>query len=131
MIPLEILQTVGIGVLATILVIVIRQYRPEIALQLSLVVGLIIFLLVLGQIRPIIDVIEQLSSQANINLVYLGTILKIVAIAYITEFGAQICRDADVGIIASKIELAGKVLITVLAIPILVAIMETIMKLLN
>jgi stage III sporulation protein AD len=56
-------------------------------------------------------------------------VLKIIGIAYIAEFGAQIVRDAGQESIASKIELAGKVLILVLAIPIISIIIETVMKL--
>lgn len=128
---MDILQIVGFGIISTVLIIVVKQYRPEFGMQLSLIVGLMIFILVLTRIRPILDVLEQLASQANINLVYLGTIFKIVGIAYITEFGVQICRDAGEGAIAAKIELAGKIFITLLAIPILVAITETILKLLS
>ncbi|MNJ03061.1 Stage III sporulation protein AC/AD protein family protein [compost metagenome] len=61
--------------------------------------------------------------------IYLKTVLKIIGIAYIAEFGAQIVRDAGQESIASKIELAGKVLILVLAIPIISIIIETVMKL--
>ena len=48
---------------------------------------------------------------------------------YIVEFGAQISRDAGEDAIASKIELAGKVIIMVLAIPIMLALLELIIKL--
>ncbi|NLC37881.1 MAG: stage III sporulation protein AD, partial [Clostridia bacterium] len=50
--------------------------------------------------------------------------------AYIAEFGAQVCRDAGETAIASRVEFAAKVLIIVLAIPIVVAILETIIRLL-
>jgi len=70
-----------------------------------------------------------LASSAGINMVYMGTILKIIGIAYIAEFGAQICRDAGEGTIASKIELAAKILIMVLAVPIVVAVLTMLIKL--
>jgi len=65
-----------------------------------------------------------------LNLVFLETILKIIGIAYIAEFGAQMTRDAGQGAIASKIELAGKVLILVMAVPIIQIIIETVIDLL-
>ena len=58
----------------------------------------------------------------------LETVLKIIGIAYIAEFGAQVTRDAGQGSIAAKIELAGKVLILIMAIPIINVIIETIVK---
>lgn len=74
--------------------------------------------------------LERLATNANLNMVYVETILKIIGIAYIAEFGAQITRDAGQGSIASKIELAGKILILVMAIPILTVLIETIIELL-
>src|SRR5690625_7073781 len=59
--------------------------------------------------------IESLGEKANIDDVYLQTILKIIGIAYIAELGASITRDAGLGSVAAKIELSGKIFILVLA----------------
>ncbi|NQS74839.1 MAG: stage III sporulation protein AD [Peptococcaceae bacterium] len=126
---MDVLQIVAIGLIATVLIVVVRSQRPELAVLLSVAAGVIIFLLVLGKISSIMDVIKELASSAGINMVYMGTILKIIGIAYIAEFGAQICRDAGEGTIASKIELAAKILIMVLAVPIVVAVLTMLIKL--
>lgn len=126
---MDVLQIVAIGLIATVLIVVVRSQRPELAVLLSVAAGVIIFLLVLGKISLIMDVIKELASSAGINMVYMGTILKIIGIAYIAEFGAQICRDAGEGTIASKIELAAKILIMVLAVPIVVAVLTMLIKL--
>ncbi len=73
--------------------------------------------------------IEQIAVNAKINLIYVETILKIIGIAYIAEFAAQISKDAGLGSIAAKIELAGKVLILAMAVPILTVLIETIIGL--
>ncbi len=73
--------------------------------------------------------IEKIAINAKVNLIYVETILKIIGIAYIAEFAAQITKDAGQGAIASKIELAGKILILAMAIPILTVMIETIIKL--
>lgn len=73
--------------------------------------------------------LQDLAAKANINTVYLQTVLKIIGIAYIAEFGAQIAKDAGQGAIASKIELAGKIIIVVMAVPIITVIIETIIQL--
>ncbi|MDQ0224947.1 stage III sporulation protein AD [Metabacillus niabensis] len=72
--------------------------------------------------------VERIAANANVNLIYVETILKIIGIAYIAEFGAQITKDAGQGAIASKIELGGKILILTMAIPILTVIIETILS---
>ncbi len=127
---MEIIQVVGLGLVATILTLVIKEQKPIFAFMLATFTGVMIFLFLIGKITSIIQVLEQLSGRADLNIVYLETILKIIGIAYIAEFGAQITRDAGQGAIASKIELAGKILILVMAVPIITVIIETILRLL-
>ena len=127
---MEIMQIVAIGLVATIFAVFIKQQRPEMAVQLSIATGVIIFLLVIGKVGIIINTLEDLANKADINVFYLTTVLKIVGIAYVAEFGSQICKDAGEGAIASKIEFAAKVIVMVMAIPIIVAILESILRLL-
>lgn len=127
---MDIIQVVGIGLVATVLILILKEHKPLFAFSLTVFTGVIIFFLLVKQISAVIRVIERLAVQAEVNLVYLETILKIIGVAYIAEFGAQITRDAGQGAIATKIELAGKVLILVMAIPIVTVIIETVVKLL-
>lgn len=91
-------------------------------------VGCAIFLFLVDQIYAIIHMIEEIAVNAKVNIVYVETILKIIGIAYIAEFASQITKDAGQGAIASKIELAGKILILAMAIPILSVLIETIIQ---
>lgn len=126
---MDIMKIVGIGIIATLLAVILREEKPEIALQVSIVTGLIIFVFVITKLSSVIAVLKYFASKTNIDLIYFTTILKVIAIAYITEFGAQVCKDAGEGSIASKIEFGGKVLIMIMAIPILAALMDIITKL--
>lgn len=127
---MEILQVVGLGLIATILILVVKEQKPVFAFLLATFVGITIFLALAGKISDVIRILENLATQAHVNNLFLETILKIIGIAYIAEFGAQVTRDAGQGSIASKIELAGKVLIMVMAIPIITVIIETIVSIL-
>ncbi|WP_059103318.1 stage III sporulation protein AD [Shouchella shacheensis] len=127
---MEIVQVVGLGLIATFLALIVKEHKPMFAFLLTMFVGSMIFLFLLDEIVMVIDLIEELATNANIHMMYLQTILKIIGIAYIAEFGAQISRDAGQAAIASKIELAGKIFILVLAIPILKAVIEMILALL-
>ncbi|TDX43552.1 stage III sporulation protein AD [Orenia marismortui] len=127
---MEIIQIVGLGIIGAILAVVIHQTKGEFALLSSIVVSLIILLLIIGKIAVIIDVMENLATKANIDLIYFRTILKVIAISYITEFGYKICEDTGQHNIAMKIQLAGRVFIMILGIPIMLAILESVMQLL-
>jgi stage III sporulation protein AD len=126
---LEIIKIVGLGLVATILIVIIKQQRPELAVQLSIVVGAVIFTMMLSKINSVVNLMYQLAQRANVSILYMGTILKIIGVAYIAEFGAQICRDAGEGAIASKIEFAAKVIVIILAIPVLAAVFDSLLKL--
>ncbi len=97
--------------------------------MLVVFVGCVIFLFLVDGVSQIITMIEKIALNANINMMYVETILKIIGIAYIAEFGAQITKDAGQGAIASKIELGGKIIILAMAVPILTVIIETIIGL--
>lgn len=126
---MEILQIVGMGFVVTLLILIIRQQRPELAVQLSLTLATLIFLLVLAKIQVILTVFRDLAEKANINQTYLTTMLKIIGIAYLTEFGSQVCKDAGEGAVAAKIEFAGKILVMTLAIPIIALVIDSIVRL--
>lgn len=130
MVRLEIVQVVGLAIVAVVLLLVVRQQRPEIAVLLGLAVGVVIFFMVAQRLVAVVDFLRDLATRAKVDNLYLNTILKIIGIAYIAELGAQVCRDAQEQSVASKVELAGKVLILVLAMPIVMAILETILKVL-
>lgn len=126
---MEIWQIVGLALIVTVISVVLKQIRPEIALQLTILASASIFILVMSKIKVIVDLLQSLADQANISSYYLLIVLKIVGVAYLAEFGAQICRDAGEGALASKVELAAKIAVIVLAIPIILAITESLVRL--
>lgn len=123
---MEILQIVGLGIVAAVIIVVLRAQKPEMAVQVSIVTGVVIFLLLASKLSAVLDLLEGYADRVEINTVYFTTVLKIVGIAYIAEFGAEVCRDAGESSIASKIELGGKVIIVVLAVPIVTSLLDLI-----
>ena len=125
---MQLLQIVGIGIVATVIIIILRNQKPEIAVQASIVTGAVIFMLLASKLSAVIDLLESYADRADIKPVYFTTVLKITGIAYIAEFGAEVCKDAGESAIASKIELAGKLTIVVLAVPIVTSLLDLIIK---
>ena len=78
----------------------------------------------------IIDMIQSISSKTNINNDFLIILIKITGIAILTEFAVSICKDAGESAIASKVDVGGKILIISLSIPIINALIDTIVKIL-
>jgi len=126
----EILQLAGIGLLATVLILIVREQKPVFAYMLAVFVGAAIFLELIGNIDSVVSMLEDLADRSGVPSVYLKTMLKVIGVAYIAEFAAQIVRDAGLESVAGKIEFAGKMLILVMAVPIIGVMIETVLNLL-
>ena len=126
---MEIAQVIGLALVTTIFLLILRQDKPVMAILLSLVFSIIIFTSMMGKLASIIDVIKELTRRAGLNYFFLATILKIMGVAYLGEFAAVICQDAGEQAVAKKVEFAAKIIIAVLTLPIMVAILESLMDL--
>lgn len=127
---MDIIQIGILGIVSAILILIIKANRPEISLQISLAFGAIVMVSLAGKIKSIIDLIDLYMTRTNINGVFIKSLIKIIGMAYITEFAAESCRDASQNAIAAKVELAGKILIMVTAIPIITSVMGIILNML-
>ncbi len=127
---MHILQMVGFGLVATVIATVIRPHAPQFAMMITMVAGTILLLMVISHISTVIAPLQDLANTARLNHGFVGTVVKIIGIAYIVEFAAQLARDAQEGALATKIELAGKVGIVVLALPIVMSVVDSILHLL-
>lgn len=125
---MEILQIVGLGLIATVIIVILKVQRPEIAVQVSIITGILVFFMIAGKLFAVVELLKTYSKKASIDSMYINILLKIIGIAYIVEFAAEICKDAGESSIASKIELAGKVIIIVLAVPIITSLLDLIIK---
>jgi len=126
---MDIVQVAAIGIIGMILSIILKKEVPGLSILISVVVGVIIFMGILPKIEAVIQMLYRIISRSNVDAEYIDVILKIVGIAYISQFAAQICSDAGEGNIASKIEFAGKVIIMVISAPVLMELIEMVLKL--
>jgi len=125
---MDIVQIVLIGIVATLLYILLKDISPSYSFFIVLITSILILIIVIKQIGIIIQLLKSLGDKASVNAFYVETILKIIGIAYITELGANVTKDAGLASVASKIELAGKIFILLLAIPIISAVVEVILN---
>lgn len=125
---MDIFKIVMIGLVAALLASIIKEQKPQVAVVLGMATGIVIFLIMLSKLNLVIQALQSIASKADINVVYLNTVFKIIGIAYISSLGVELCKDAGQNSIASKIEFAGKMLIIVLALPILMAVIDMIIQ---
>lgn len=127
---MDIVKIIGIGLIALIIIIIVKQYRPEFTIYVSLIAGAMILMLVMDKISAIIDLLTSLSNKTAINNEFLVLLVKITGIAFLTEFAVSVCKDSGETAIASKMDMGGKVIIVSMSIPIIASLLETVIKIL-
>ena len=127
---MEIIKIIGIALIALIIIIMLKQYRPEYAIFISILTGVIILFLVMDRLTGIINLIESIQSKFSINTQFIALLIKITGIAFLSEFAVSICKDSGEVAIASKIELGSKIIIISMSIPIISSLLEIILKIL-
>lgn len=127
---MDIVKIIGIAFLALIIIIILKQYKPEFVIYVSILSGALILLMSLSKIEGIITLLENISSKTAVNGEFLSILIKITGIAFLTEFAVSICKDAGEVAIANKVDLGGKVIIIAISIPIISALLETVIKVL-
>ena len=126
----DVIKIIGIGLLALIIIVILKQYKPEFAIYVSMVAGVLILVLSIQKLTGIINLLQSLANKTYINKSFLSILLKITGIAFITEFAVSICSDAGEKAIASKIEIGSKVIIIAMSIPIISSLLELIIEIL-
>lgn len=127
---MEIIKIIGIALVALIVIIILKQYRPEFAIYISIITGVLILLLVIDKLSAIISLLQSIANKASINSTFLSLLIKITGIAFLSEFAVSICKDSGEAAIASKIEIGSKIIIISMSIPIISSLLEIILKIL-
>ncbi|MCI9365684.1 MAG: stage III sporulation protein AD [Clostridia bacterium] len=125
-----IVKIIGIAFCAVTIIIIIKQYKPEFAIYISLIASILILFLVLDKLSGIVGLITSLSNKISGNGEFLKILIKITGIAFLTEFAVSICKDAGENAIGTKVDVGGKVIIAYMSIPIIGSMLETILQIL-
>ncbi len=126
----DISKIIGIGLIGLIIIVILKQYKPELAIYVSIIAGVLILVFAIEKLTGIINLMQSISNKTNINSSFLKILLKITGITFITEFAVSICSDAGEKAIASKIEIGSKVVIITMSIPIITSLLELVLEIL-
>lgn len=126
---MDIVKIAAVGLVSGLLAVLIKKTNPELAVQVSIGAGILIFLMVIDQLTYAVDFLRNFSEQYEGVYEGVKVVLKITGIAYVCEFAVQILKDAGENATASKVELGGKIIIMVITLPLLGNFVEIILSL--
>ncbi|MCL1924116.1 MAG: stage III sporulation protein AD [Defluviitaleaceae bacterium] len=124
---MSIISIVGIGLICAVISILLKRFGAEMGMLVSLASGALIFFIILPYLSNVMLVLTSLTDNISVGSEHIAIIFRVLGVAYIAEFGAQVCKDSGEGAIASKIELGGKVIIMVISAPIIVSFLNLIL----
>ncbi|MGN1013258.1 MAG: stage III sporulation protein AD [Clostridia bacterium] len=121
---MTIFKIIGFGIIAVSLIIILKNQKPEIALICVIASSIIMLAFIFDELKSVISLINSLILNSSIDSSYIKIILKVIGISYLVEFGKDICKDAGESAIANKIEMAGKVIVVSVSIPVIASLIE-------
>lgn len=126
---LTIIQLTLMAVVGVVAAMICKKYQMEFSAIISMGICLLLMFFMVQAIDELIAFINQLAGVMNLQ--YIGILLKLIGIAYVCEFASGLCKDAGYQAISGQIEMAGRVAMMVLTIPIMQSIIQTIEQFLS
>lgn len=127
---MEILKIAALALAAVILIVLVKNYKPEFGIFVAMGCSILILYFLADSLKYAFSYISDIYGRLEYGKSYFPIVIKVLAVAYITEFTSQLCKDAGESSIASKVELAGKVIIFCVAIPVFISILNLVEELL-
>ncbi len=128
---MEIGKFIGIGITAVILISLLKSYKPEIAVAASIITVAVLFFMISPYINAALSAFTDISDKIGIDRQYILVAAKVIGVAYITQIGADICKDAGESAIGTKVELCGKIVIVIMSMPVFYKLLEVIDKIVS
>jgi len=123
------LRFLALSVGASVIALTVRGAHKEMGAVFSIAAGAVIALLLLDKLREVVSLLSDMAKHAQMENAHVAVILKVLGISFLTEFSAQVCRDAGEGGIALRVELGGKLMLVLVSLPMLQKMIQIILEL--
>lgn len=103
-----------------LLVLTLKKEQPAFAFLLSVCGAGAVLVLAFRQIEPLLAFIETLTAYTVLSDGQnFGCVLQVLGIALVAQFAADLCRESGMNAAASAVELSGRMLAMLQALPLL------------
>ena len=123
---MDIVKIAIMGIVGALLGIMLKGQKKEYELYVTLGVSLCIFYFIMSKLQLVISVVNRMQDYVNLDTSYIGILIKMIGITYVSEFSASLCKDAGYQAVAGQIEMFGKLSILVISMPVIMVLLETI-----
>ncbi|MPQ42763.1 stage III sporulation protein AD [Clostridium tarantellae] len=123
-----VIKVVAFSLVVLFIYMLLHETKSVLSLMILLTAGILIFLFISPYIKEIISFMRSMADKVGMDFAYIQIVMKIIAIAYLSTFCSMLCRDAGVTVLGKKVEFTGKIMILFLAVPIMMSVLDSILK---
>ncbi len=120
------IHIIGIAAVALIFGLFLRQHNKTVSLILIIFACIAVFLQSVSYLSDIIETLSGMVSGMEETSAYLKIMFKVLGIALITQIISDLCRDCGESALAGQTEVAAKIFIVALILPLLQAVVKVI-----
>ena len=127
----DVMNLIAVSLAAVIVVLIaikIKDMDSGYGVILSMAGCVMVMYFVVSRFRQIVDYIDRITAYISVNITYIDVILKMIGLAYVCQFSSDLCRDAGYNAIASQVEMAGKISLILLSMPVLMSVIDLVVK---
>ena len=125
---MDIIKIVAFALVVLFFYMFLKEHKRSFAVNILIVAGIMIFIFMVPKISEVLGFVREIATDSGVVIAYIEIVLKILGISYLASFCSELCKDAGAGSLAAKVEFSGKIMILILAIPILMAVLNSILK---
>ena len=115
---MDVLKLCMLAVLGVCAALTLKQWKSDLLPLLRVALVVLFGLAAVNRLAPAVSYLTGLGEQAGVNT-YLQTLLRALGIALLTQYAAEICRECGESAAANGVELAGKLEILLLCLPLI------------
>lgn len=120
-----------ISIAAALIAINFKGIKSEYGILVSIGASLLIFFYGISKLSVVVNAIKFITDTINIEGTYITLIFKIIGITYISEIASDISRDCGYATLGNQIQIFGKITILGFCMPVLTAIVKSIIEMIN
>lgn len=128
---MQIFQLVGIAIITAVAALLLKGTKPELAFAVTIAGCIILLLFAFEIFKGSLTIFQKITDITGIESSIVKILLKMVGIGYLVEFSAGILNDFGQSNLGDKLVFCGKIIVLVLAVPILESVLNLIVKLLE
>lgn len=125
---MEIIKVVMTALTGVLLAAVLKSAKSELTVMVTCGVSILILFYIVSGLSGIMEELQVLQSYLTISGKYIGILVKMIGISYITQLAADICRDNGYGAVAGQLEVFCKITIAALSMPVVLTLFEVVTK---